>query len=484
MQKSEIIVPIEHNPKIETLCLDSFKHQLFKVKDGYICSSCGTDIGGDYWNCLKCGCKFDKTVTVRCNTNYKNYYEEAWANAIYKTSDRIVMIGYIVTKHIDRLYHQEVIEAHEVQRDTILDGVTYTYSRAIHNERWFDCPYGDYYYGGGAQKLNRKRVNIEPESYKEFLSDTKLRYTMVWEHIKNESLPISFRYISNAAKYPWVEMLHKSGMTVLCEQVLNGSADMRIIRPDFIKKLNKETRKMNLGYEGLYAIKKFESAGIKYDLDSIKQFESREFVSSIFKAHKITNQNPLKIMRYLKHQREALKQDILTVYDDYLNMMVKSNIKPDTELLAFPRDLKQAHDNAVKVFNAIQNKIKNDKYKNSYERLKKLDYRSGGLIITVPSDVNQILEEGKALHHCVGTYVDRVIDGTTSILFIRKADDQNKPYYTLEYKNNQVIQCRGLKNKSMTGEIKEFVDEWQKHLKKKSRKARNQETVIPMMVAA
>ena len=68
-----------------------------------------------------------------------------------------------------------------------------------------------------------------------------------------------------------------------------------------------------------------------------------------------------------------------------------------------------------------------------------------------------ISKEGQSLHHCVGTYIDRVCNGETAILFIRSNDDLGKSFYTMEVKNNKLIQCRGMNNCDMTDEVKSFV---------------------------
>lgn len=87
-----------------------------------------------------------------------------------------------------------------------------------------------------------------------------------------------------------------------------------------------------------------------------------------------------------------------------------------------------------------------------------------GLIIRVPQNAEEIKAEGAALHHCVGTYVEQVARGQTMILFVRKATEPDKPYYTLEWKNNRVVQCRGSHNKDMTSEVKGFVEVFEKKM--------------------
>ena len=56
-----------------------------------------------------------------------------------------------------------------------------------------------------------------------------------------------------------------------------------------------------------------------------------------------------------------------------------------------------------------------------------------GLILRVPQDAQEIKNEGAILHHCVGTYVERVAKGLTHIFFIRKEKEPDTPYFTMEY---------------------------------------------------
>ena len=66
-----------------------------------------------------------------------------------------------------------------------------------------------------------------------------------------------------------------------------------------------------------------------------------------------------------------------------------------------------------------------------------------GLILVVPKNGDEIRAEGEALHHCVGGYVERVAKGETNIFFVRKADEPDKSYFTMEWNHNKIIQCTG-----------------------------------------
>ena len=57
----------------------------------------------------------------------------------------------------------------------------------------------------------------------------------------------------------------------------------------------------------------------------------------------------------------------------------------------------------------------------------------------------ELIKEGRELHHCVGSstrYMEGMAEGSSWIIFLRKKDDLNEAYYTLEMdmKKDEVIQ--------------------------------------------
>ena len=97
-------------------------------------------------------------------------------------------------------------------------------------------------------------------------------------------------------------------------------------------------------------------------------------------------------------------------------------------------------------------------------------FESDGLIIRGAKTATELRDESAALGHCVRTYVDKVCRGDCAILFIRKSEAPEEPYYTLEInKDGKVVQCRGQKNCSMTEEVKAFVELWQQSVMKQKK---------------
>ena len=66
--------------------------------------------------------------------------------------------------------------------------------------------------------------------------------------------------------------------------------------------------------------------------------------------------------------------------------------------------------------------------------------------------------------------------GRLNIMFIRMADEPDKPFYTLELSTEgMIIQVRGYKNHDMTAEVQEFVKKYETYIseifKKKEKKS-------------
>ena len=65
------------------------------------------------------------------------------------------------------------------------------------------------------------------------------------------------------------------------------------------------------------------------------------------------------------------------------------------------------------------------------------------------------------LHHCIASYKDRVIKGRSKILFMRNIEDVSEPLVSIELNNNyNLVQARGVYNRALRKEEKDFIQEW------------------------
>jgi len=177
-----------------------------------------------------------------------------------------------------------------------------------------------------------------------------------------------------------------------------------------------------------------------------------------------------KMMRYLKENLQDSK-DLIREYHDYLQMAAGLGYDLRNEWILFPKDLKARHDQYLEERREKDLKIKkaeDDKKLEIYKETIQLMNWNGfemereGLFIRLPKEPSEIRTEGNNLHHCVSTYIDRMVGGKTCILFIRQKAEPEKSFYTMEVRDGKIIQCRGKNNCDMTGEVQEFVEAFKK----------------------
>lgn len=176
-----------------------------------------------------------------------------------------------------------------------------------------------------------------------------------------------------------------------------------------------------------------------------------------------------KLTRYISEQKISYEHD----YFDYAEWTKKMGYDMHNEFNLFPRDFQKAHDARMREYTKFKDKQEREAAKRFNIILKKmkeetvdveaLNLRSGRLFIRLPREIEELKIEGEVLHHCVGTYSEKVRKGETMIFFIRLVAEPEKPFYTLEWKG-KVVQCRGFKNCDMTPEVNAFVDIFEKKM--------------------
>ena len=182
---------------------------------------------------------------------------------------------------------------------------------------------------------------------------------------------------------------------------------------------------------------------------------------------------PHRLMRYVDEQcaqgsgaigqRELTTQSVVSEYRDYLEMCGKLSYAAMNKSVLYPKDLHAAHDRAAAQLKAKADAITRRNFTLAYQRISDApDYTSDGLTILLPASPEELAAEGSALHHCVGSYTDRVAKKECIIVFVRRADEPQKPYFTAEIRDGRIVQLRGLKNCEPTPEVRAFADTWER----------------------
>lgn len=162
----------------------------------------------------------------------------------------------------------------------------------------------------------------------------------------------------------------------------------------------------------------------------------------------------------------------LTIYSDYLNMAEVINDKnmAPAKLSSF-EELMDAHDSLMYIANEKQHEYEQQQFDILKNEWAKLTETGDEYSIIYPDSPANIITEGRALSHCVSSFVKSVSNGSTTILFLRKNSEINKPLLTIEVKDGKVRQAHGFANcslASMEAEnpgINKFFHDWAKKKK-------------------
>lgn len=271
----------------------------------------------------------------------------------------------------------------------------------------------------------------------------------------------AIRLLTAACFYPnQIEWLHKLGLDEAVYDLTDRSVknypaikwDAKEPR-EFIAASIKELKQIRKCTENLQVLKLYLRLPKPRDSEQIGACESfwnmladKQTVLGIWARLAKRGILPKKIIGYLK--KECLKgqslQDIAQIYADYLRAGEKIGLDLDNPIMLMPKNLNEKHDNATAAWAAMQDAKTKEAYLGRLKKLaKRYTYADGKYLIRPPIGGNEIKAEGKALHHCVGGYADRHLEGKTTILFLRRISSPKKPLATIEMNGNHIIQIHG-----------------------------------------
>lgn len=146
---------------------------------------------------------------------------------------------------------------------------------------------------------------------------------------------------------------------------------------------------------------------------------------------------------------------------DYARMSVA--ISRNGKFEKYPRYLKTMHDISVRNYNNFKTEHNEELFKKAVDKYINLEYNDKEHMIIVPKITQDMKNEGVRLSHCVASYVDSVINGSTKIMFLRKKEKEEVSLVTIEVRDKKVSQARGFLNRSIQQEEREFIEKWAKN---------------------
>lgn len=161
---------------------------------------------------------------------------------------------------------------------------------------------------------------------------------------------------------------------------------------------------------------------------------------------------------------------------DYVEMLEKSKMDCTKEILLKPKDLKIAHNEMVAMMTMKQSKKDIEKIEEKFPGAKKLceskelqkyEYKGEKYCIITPTSIEDIFQEGIILKHCIHTcdiYFNRIENRETFLVFLRRTNEPDKPWYTLEIEpGGNIRQKKSVLNEAYKDldDAMPFIKEWQ-----------------------
>lgn len=359
------------------------------------------------------------------------------------------------------------------------------------NMRW--CYYRDRgpYWITPAETIQPKTAVLYNTNLQEMVAGTCMKYSVpniFFEKVAND--PRNFNspwiidnYFNSYRKYPFIEQLLKVGFYRMVQEFLEDSmaqyTDLNKGCNSILGTLGINKYQYNmLRKVGDPSLRDLEILRYKPDLkweefSTLRYVRDNGYVNMYKKYIDLMQYTTLhKLCKYISTQKITHSQD----YFDYAGWLEKMDYDMRNEFNLFPKDFINAHDEMSKQYIKFKDKQAIEETKRFNHLLAKLKKETeeaeamkldiAGLFIRLPNRLEELKVEGEALHHCVGTYMEKVRKGETMIFFIRKKEEPDKPFYTLEWRD-KVIQCRGSHNCDMTPEVKAFTKVFEEKMKKK-----------------
>ena len=281
------------------------------------------------------------------------------------------------------------------------------------------------------------------------------------------------KYLAAAAFYPQIEMAVKWNLgDAVHDLISDGKKNAKLLNwkatdPAGFLRVSKTDAKAfiqsGMEFDDLKLWKEIrEKAKVSFAeyAEILNQFQKHSIQDMLACAEK-AGCDFRKAIRYVQSlnagcSRYALPVTMIVQYwKDYLNMAEQMGYDLTEKTVAMPKDLKDRHDTAASILKAKTEAIQMEHYR---KRKKKLErtyaFTLAGYSIIVPAGAEEIVQEGKTLHHCVGGYAARHVEGKTTILFLRKARRPERSFLTIEItesgRKKTIKQIHGFKNENYT----------------------------------
>ena len=355
--------------------------------------------------------------------------------------------------------------------------------------------------------------SLYPRTVKNAVKGTKYERCGITELVQSGWSNRYSLYLWRVSSHPVLEKVVKAGFDTVMKGYLCPDSYYRIIHNVLNDKGNdlyealrlprEEVRRVRrLGFtDNLCAIELLQKAANGHvrlkdkDISEIMEAEiNTSSTETLFRCMNRTHLSAHKMVKYFIDQKDRFKAgyysnvnniDVcIREYEDYLDMMEylgfslsdRGNTLHPNLLVALARITEQ-YNAQIDEERKREEAERNKNYLVQMMLLKDQIMRQEGaedifrlktdeLILKPLWTPDELIAEGKALHNCIGTYLERVAKGKTMVLAVRKTENPDVPYCAFEFRDGRIVQVRLDHNASAPEEVEKFADSFAKKMEK------------------
>ena len=216
--------------------------------------------------------------------------------------------------------------------------------------------------------------------------------------------------------------------------------------------------------------------------ETIKFFSDMNFNPDSFDFI-LDRMTPVKVANYLQKQKEVTGENyrqLRITWRDYLDMAQRAKVDIKKEQFYKPKNVVIAHADMIALANRADMEREAEKRLKEYpdinnvcQELTKYEWSNDDYAIVAPKTIMDIFLEGTILNHCIHRcdfYFDRINQREAYLMFLRRKNQIDTPWYTLEIEPGGTIRQKRTtgdnQNKDLDAAIP-FLKLWQQEIKKR-----------------
>lgn len=318
-----------------------------------------------------------------------------------------------------------------------------------------------------------------------------LKTTGLIEWIQKGQIVNPREYLAAWKTIPVLEQISKAVLPRLTEELIEhpeqlvwcDSAKGLAKKLKIDNKKLKRLRALNGGVHLLYWLQQEKKENLCLSDELICWFVEQKILPEDLKFIK-DKMSYVQIRNYLLRQKGKCRDSIyqvLTTWKDYLSMAKRIKMNVNDEIVYRTAKLYQRHKELVEYIEENKLSVTAMELAETYpyindilpELKEKYEFSNQTYTILAPKKIEDILEEGQALHHCIDKkkeYFERINNRESYILFLRKTKKPEQPYYTLEVEPGGVIRQKRTEFDRQKKDIEKasvFLRKWQLEIKKR-----------------